>query len=217
MRLEASFGALGIFAFLSLSDGEWVQVLERKTAIDTAVIGHCRSQARLVESYKHYEFFGARAADANQSLRSSLLVSHDFAGRPKRFAGQADWHIEWLTCLEPHATGCRIGGISSTVHVTYTLPRWADREAAPGPLRSRWDRYAENLAEHERGHGRIALEVASLIEDEVVGLSDGSGCDGVNAEANRRVEQVMRRGEVMQNEYDRSTGHGTVQGAVFPF
>ena len=217
MRLETSFGAIGVFAVLSLGHADWQRLWDSRNDGDPVEISRCSSDARLVESYKYYEFFGARAQDANQSFRQSLLVTHDFAGRQKRFAGQADWHIEWRTCLEPRGNGCRIGGVTSTVNVTYTLPRWADRDAAQGPLQSRWDRYAKSLYEHERGHGRIALQVASLIEQELVGLADLASCEQVNAEATRRVDQVMRRGEVMQNDYDKATGHGSSQGAVFPF
>jgi predicted secreted Zn-dependent protease len=115
------------------------------------------------------------------------------------------------------ALGCRIGGIVAGVHVTYTLPRWADRNAAPLRLRERWDRYIESLAAHERGHGAIAQRVADLIQEALVGRISGAGCDSLTAEAGSVVEEIMQRGETMQREYDRATGHGSAQGARFPF
>ena len=202
---------------LALSDSDWGRLIERPNPAAAVEAARCTSQASLVEKVAGYEFFGARAADAGHSLRQRLLVSSDYAGRQKRFTGQTDWHIEWRACLEAHGKGCRVSGVVSTVNVTYTLPRWADREAAPPHLRERWDRYITSLAAHEKGHGTIAHHVADMIDEALVGLVDDDSCDALTAEAARRVEGVMQRGEDLQREYDRATGHGSTQGAQFPF
>lgn len=202
---------------LALSDSDWGRLIERPNPAAAEVAVRCTSQASLVEKVASYEFFGARATDAGNSLRQRLLVSSDYAGRQKRFTGQTDWHIEWRACLEAHGKGCRVSGVVSTVNVTYTLPRWADREAAPPHLRERWDRYITSLVAHEKGHGTIARHVAGMIDESLVGLVDDGSCDALTAEAGRRVEGVMQRGENLQREYDRSTGHGSTQGAQFPF
>ena len=177
----------------------------------------CRSQTSIVETTRTYEFYGARAEAAGTSLRQRLLVSSDFEGREKRFTGQTDWHIEWRACFEQRASHCRISGVTSTVNVTYTLPRWVDREAAPQPLRERWDRYLSSLTEHEKGHGEIAFEVARLIEQALVGRTSQEGCDPLNTKSSRIVDDVMVRGERLQRDYDRATAHGSNQGAHFPF
>ena len=169
------------------------------------------------ESIRHYEFFGRTAEDANESFRRHLLVAKDFSGARKEFAGQADWHIEWRTCVEPVPSGCRIAGVSSIAHVAYTLPQWAQLERAPAGLRVKWERYAGYLLAHEKGHGRIALKVAQMIEDEVVGLVNADGCIEANSDAARRIDAVVKRGVELQNAYDRATNHGGAQGAVFPF
>ncbi len=177
----------------------------------------CTSEARLSESVNHYDFFGARADAAGSSLRQRLLVSTDYQGREKRFTGQTDWHIEWRACFEPAGLTCRIGGVSSVVKVTYTLPRWVDRPNAPPGWRDRWDRYITSLAAHEKGHGAIALEVARLIEQALVGLENNEGCEALNLASSRVVDEVMSRGEALQRDYDRVTAHGSTQGARFPF
>ena len=217
MRLKASFSALGVLAVLTMLHVDWGRQRDAGRDHDVAGVSSCRSSARLVETIKYYDFFGTREREADQSFRQRLLVSQDFGGRTKTFAGQADWHIDWYPCVEPRGAGCRLGGVTAVASVTYTLPRWADRGFATGHLRGRWDRYADNLLAHERGHGVVALQVASQLEHELVGLVDMDGCEDVTAEAGRRVEQLIRRGEAMQNEYDRLTEHGNVQGAVFPF
>lgn len=225
MRLDISLSAVGLLVLLAHSEGEWRQLLERPVRVaafgqsigEAIDVGRCSSNARLVETVNTYDFYGSREADAAQSLRQRLIVTSDYSGQKKRFTGQAEWHIEWRPCFEARGNGCRIGGVASTVNVTYTLPRWADRDGAPGQLRGRWDRYMASLAEHEKGHGRIALEVAKIIEDELVGLGNTESCNAVNTDAARLVDLIMQRGEAMQREYDRATGHGSLQGAQFPF
>ena len=200
---------------LALADSEGL-VLPRPDA-PAVPAGRCTSQSALVESVRHYDFFGARAQDAGLSLRERLLVTTDYQGREKRFTGQTDWHIEWRACFEPQGTRCRIGGVLSTVHVTYTLPRWADRDAAPAPLQDRWDRYLASLATHEKGHGAVAQDVAGLIEQALVGRVAEMGCEALHAQSTRIVDEVMQRGEALQRAYDRATDHGSTQGAQFPF
>lgn len=217
MRLEASFSAVGLLVLLSLSDSDWSRTFAHPETGSIAPDRLCRSQASLVENVHRYEFYGARAADAGTSLRQRLLVTSDYQGREKRFTGQTDWHIEWRACFEQSGTRCRIGGVVSNVNVTYTLPRWADRDLAPAQLRERWDRYMASLDRHEKGHGEIALEVARLIEASLVGRVDDDACETLNVDSTRLVDEVMQRGEVMQREYDRSTMHGSAQGAQFPF
>lgn len=218
MRFQASFSAVGVVALLGLSDGGWRNTIapDAQFAL-TPKQGLCRSEVTLSETFQRYDFFGAQANAAGTSLRQRLLVSTDYQGQQRRFTGQTDWHIEWRACFETQGDGCRIGGVTSTVNVTYTLPRWVDQQSAPPQLRARWERYIASLTAHERGHGAIAHEVARQIETALVGLSEPAGCDVLNERSVHVVDEVMNRGELQQREYDRVTGHGTSQGAQFPF
>lgn len=217
MRLEASFSAIGLIVLLSLAESERFAALAPVEKVPERAPRLCTSSINLVENVRNYEFFGARAEAASTSLRQRLLVSMDYEGRERRFTGQTDWHIEWRACFEQEATRCRIGGVTSTVNVTYTLPKWADRDAAPARLRERWDRYIAGLTVHEKGHGAVAHDVAREIESELVGLASAAGCDALNSASVRVVDEVMTRGEARQRDYDRATVHGSTQGAQFPF
>lgn len=210
-------GAAGLFVIMAMTDGQWPRAIEPVSTSDAVDITRCTSSVGFVETTRPYDFFGARASEAGNSLRQRLLVINDHEGRQRRFTGQTDWHIEWRPCYEAVQNGCRIGGVVSQVHVTYTLPRWADRASAPPGLRDRWDRYIAGLTAHEKGHGAVAVEVARHIERELVGLHDNESCNAVSLRAAAKVEAVMQRGEDMQRAYDRMTGHGSDQGAVFPF
>lgn len=220
MRVKSSFcTSLVVAVTVPLSYGvglAWPSEPLAAAGVPRTVPNACTSSVKLVERTRHYDFFGARPADANEDLRARLLTASDYAGRVQRFAGQADWNIEWQTCLERQPGQCRIAGVDLTVNVTYTLPRWADREWSAREMRGRWDRYARNLALHEKGHGEIALQVARMIEADLVGQG-AETCAALDAEAAGRIAVLMRQGEAMQSAYDRATQHGVTQGASFPF
>jgi len=217
VRLEASLSAIGLIVLLSLAESNRISPTMPVEMSPERPPRLCASGINLVENVRNYEFFGIRAEAASTSLRQRLLVSMDYEGRERRFTGQTDWHIEWRACFEQEATRCRIGGVTSTVNVTYTLPKWADRDAAPARLRDRWDRYIAGLTVHEKGHGTVAHDVARDIEAELVGMVSTEGCDALNSASVRVVDEVMNRGETRQREYDRATFHGSTQGAQFPF
>lgn len=194
----------------------WPSEQLEAASLPRTVPNACTSSVKLAERTRNYDFFGARPSDANEDFRARLLSASDHTGRVQRFAGQADWNIEWQTCLERQPGRCRIAGIELTVNVLYTLPRWADRDGSTQETRERWDRYAQNLAAHERGHGEIALQVARMIETDLVGVGADT-CAALDLEAASRIRGMMRQGEAMQNAYDRATQHGVTQGASFPF
>lgn len=205
-------------AALALSNTDWSrQVVPPVARNAEPQPSRCTSRSNVVEQVKSYEFFGNRSESAGRSLRQRMLVSSDYAGRETRFTGQTDWHIEWRACFEPIASGCRIGGVTTTVNVAYTMPQWADRDDASAQLRARWDRYFVNLTAHEKGHGEIAGRIARMIEQSLVGRTTQSDCDMLGSDAGAIVDEIMQRGEELQREYDRTTGHGTTQGAHFPF
>ncbi len=192
---------------------EWRACLESVPLeqIATAWQRESREAARKIKDLEHASDSVGKESALEQAAIAREHVSREAA---REISGLEH---SFNSARKEGAVGCRIGGIVSSVHVTYTLPRWADRNAAPLRLRERWDRYIESLAAHERGHGAIAQRVADLIQEALVGRISGSGCDSLTAEAGSVVEEIMLRGETMQREYDRATGHGSAQGARFPF
>jgi predicted secreted Zn-dependent protease len=80
----------------------------------------------------------------------------------------------------------------------------------------KWDRYLNNLITHENGHRDMVVDAANDLSRAVVQLSPAPTC----ADLDRNVRALFRkRMEIMnedQREYDKTTKHGTTQGAVFP-
>ena len=207
---------------LALSDSDWSRDRSRaarnaEPQPDAAL--HARAR-NLVEKVKPLRVLRrARRATPAARCASACSCRATTPGREKRFTGQTDWHIEWRACFEHERHGAAGSAASPPPSTSPTRCRsWADRDAAPAHLRERWDRYIVKLTAHEKGHGEIARRGRPVDRGGARRPHRStSGCDTLNADAAAIVDEVMQRGEALQREYDRTTGHGTTQGAHFPF
>jgi predicted secreted Zn-dependent protease len=120
--------------------------------------------------------------------RSAAQLKKQMARRgPKGFWAYTTWHVRW--------TGdCRV-----SLEVSYTFPRWTNRDGASASLRQRWDRMITNLMLHERGHEQNGRNAAREI--------DGSRCAG-------DPMAIIRKWANQDKVYDKQTKHGVTQGAV---
>ncbi|MBO9712877.1 DUF922 domain-containing protein [Sphingomonas sp.] len=116
----------------------------------------------------------------------------------------AHWNYRWRLQWRPDG-GC---AAEVTFSGTVRLPHLVDDPKRAGSVTARWNRYMAALRTHESGHVRFAWDQAGRLR---ATLEAGS-CDVANA-AGQRVLEDIRRHDV---EYDRETGHGRKQGAVFP-
>jgi predicted secreted Zn-dependent protease len=96
-----------------------------------------------------------------------------------------------------------------------TLPRWDERATANDDLAYRWDRFVSALSVHEAGHVDIGAEAGVEIRRVLTRL-EAPDCDGMQRLADRRVERLIEAFSKRDREYDRVTGHGSAQGAVWP-
>ena len=107
---------------------------------------------------------------------------------PKGFWAYAEWRVNW-------SATCQV-----RLRITYTYPRWVNREQASPKLRERWDTFIANLITHEKGHGTNGRSAAHEI--------DKTRC-------NRDPVAIARRWSKQDEIYDKETSHGATQGAVF--
>lgn len=107
---------------------------------------------------------------------------------PNGFWGYAEWRVNWSSTCQVH------------LRITYTYPRWANRDKASPKLRSRWDKYIANLITHEKRHGTHGRNAAAEI--------DRTRC-------NKDPVGIARRWSKQDEIYDKETNHGATQGAAF--
>jgi predicted secreted Zn-dependent protease len=162
---------------------------------------------------EHYEIRGTSAAQlrAEMSARGPTGPS---GGR--RFDGYTRWNVSWRYTFKSGGGQCTIDRVTTEVKVTTTLPRWADEARADNPLRDQWRRYLAALTQHEDGHAQNGLGAARDIDAGIARLPAEPNCGAMGERANAAGQAVLRQYNQRDLDYDRETGHGRSQGAVFP-
>src|SRR5690606_17666594 len=140
-----------ILAVVFAAGVTFVGVRSGGSAAPVSSLGMSKAQ----ETIKYYDVSGATIDELRQEVYSR--GPYDRTGQ--RFAGWAEWRIQWWFNHKQVPQGCAVGEASTETHIQYTLPRWADAEAASPELRETWRRFVEALTLHEQGHGQLAREL----------------------------------------------------------
>jgi predicted secreted Zn-dependent protease len=168
--------------------------------------------SRFIETVHHYEVTGTSLDDLREDVFSRGPYDRT---KGRRFAGWTEWRISWSFDHRFVPEGCAIGRARTDTEISYTLPRWTEQERAPRALQEAWRRFSDALTEHEKGHGRIARQLAMKIEAAIEGMPPAASCGDLEVQANVLVNRLIAE-DREQEAYDLRTGHGARQGAAFP-
>lgn len=127
---------------------------------------------------------------------------------PSGWAGHTEARVRYRFTTEQQGAGCRLGTYHASLDAQVELPRWTGRDHAPQRLRDWWDRYLSSLERHENGHVRIGLATANEVERLLRATRPASSCEAVKEDVSRRADPVLRRMQLLQDEYDLRTDHG---------
>jgi predicted secreted Zn-dependent protease len=165
----------------------------------------------VAERTEYYEVFGS----TEQELRSAINKIRPRDRTGERSDGLTDWDINWKYELTMSAGSCSVEFVATTLRITVTLPRWANRRLASSTLAQQWDKYIAALEDHEQHHMQLALRAAQDIQER---LSSGGAptCAALAASLDSTADTVMERLHGEQVQFDRETKHGVLQGARFP-
>ncbi len=80
----------------------------------------------------------------------------------------------------------------------------------------RWREYLAPLTEHENGHRKHGLDAAREIDRGIGALPAQANCNALGNAANAFGNEILRKYNERDIDYDRTTDHGRTQGARFP-
>ena len=170
-----------------------------------------RSSASLgADSVTYYDVHG----DSIDEVRRSLT-----ARGPGGFHGETRWAVTWRYSLNGTRTPgrggtCGLSSFETNVDVSMHMPRHVG--GGDAALSREWSRYQTALNEHERGHAHYAREAAAEMERRVRALATRGGtCGSLGPAIDRLCREIVSEYKRRDREYDRTTGHGRTQGAVF--
>jgi predicted secreted Zn-dependent protease len=170
------------------------------------------SQPTVKIQYRYYPVTGATA----QNLRSEMTHLSPVTQGGRHFDANTDWYVRWSYRYAKTGTSCSMSQVSTQVDVTFTLPKWQPNANAPRSLVTQWSHYSAALQQHEDGHKNHGIAAGQAVLSTLSTMPAYSSCQALEAAANHAARQVIQQYNQKDVEYDRETGHGSTQGAVFP-
>lgn len=165
-----------------------------------------------------YTIIDVNTYPVSGTTQDALLASlrrHGPKSHGHDFFGLTETQMAYRYWKEMGEDGCRLEQIRVDLNVVITLPRWDAPRQAPYDLRRDWTRFDQSLRRHEDGHREIAEWGAKEIYHALRNLRTPT-CETIDAAAQRTAQALREIGERRQATYDRQTGHGRTQNAVWP-
>jgi len=145
------------------------------------------------------------------SSESQLRAQLDALGPVDDSGYQGDaltnWFIYW-NWPGYGSSSCNLSQATVRYEIEIIFPRWTPPGTASSALVTKWTEYTRALAEHEKGH--IDIVVANY--QTVLEAIQNATCDTADEAATQAIEPIRQ----LHRGYDSTTGHGEMQGAVFP-
>jgi predicted secreted Zn-dependent protease len=159
-----------------------------------------------------YDVNGGSVGELLASLKQQAPAATQTDSNFARTTWSLTWDGEWAP-----ATGdslCAVTTSKVRLESRMALPRWRPSPGTSGGLSTDWSRFVRNLVGHENGHLATAVTAAREVEQ---GLGHLRGpCDAMQERAKAAMDSIVATFRLVDEEYDRRTGFGALQGAVWP-
>lgn len=175
----------------------------------SAGIAHARPAVSIKHTY--YSISGFTSHDLSAQMKKAG------PGAKSKISGDArtNWVVNWRFGVAPVPGGCRIHSVSTSVQVTFIMPRWKNAADGSPELRERWQNYVQALQKHEDGHRDNGIKAAQEIESVLAGLRPMRSCSEMERVANSTGNDILNAYRKRDLYYDVFTIHGLAQGALF--
>lgn len=154
--------------------------------------------------------------DSASAVRTALNRSGPYSPADGRvYDAITRWGMQWSFRYDS-SDGCRVASATIEVVAVTVLPELADRSRLSAQTLARWDSYINALAGHEQAHVDSVLQGARALQAAIDASPVLANCQDMAAFLNNlgnAYVEAMRNADVA---FDKETGHGSEQGAVFP-
>ncbi|VFQ45897.1 DUF922 domain-containing protein [Desulfoluna butyratoxydans] len=171
-----------------------------------------RAEPAVTVRTEYYDIYGWTAQELRQEMGRLGTVWRD----GKTYDALTTWMARWWFTWESGPGSCRVTGVETSVEVLHRYPRWANQDEAAPELQHHWARYMKNLKIHEDGHKRIGIAATAAIEEAIRQMPPHPSCRNLETAANALADEILDTYRAREADYDKKTGHGKTQGAVFP-
>ena len=127
-----------------------------------------------------------------------------------------DWYLKWNYPKLLSEGRCTRGPVTVSLEVKYTLPKLETLPINSTDLKTKWEKYSQNLAIHEEKHKDFAVEKANELLAKLNRVESFANCNKLDSVTNSIGEGILSEIRDYDKQYDLETDHGATQGARFP-
>lgn len=153
-----------------------------------------------------YDIKGSNLAELQRAIAEKGPIDQEGIRRDAHVSWRIDW--SWPEVSPPDYSELKV---RYTIRVR--LPRWVDSSGADAELLAKWKRYFDKMVRHEEQHIRHVLDNVADIAKEIKAAAAKDPAFPATS-ANRIAHDVLRRIRRLDQEYDRRTVHGKLEGVV---
>ena len=161
---------------------------------------------------EYYDVMGGSVGEVLASLKEMGRTATQTDSNFARTTWTVTWTGEWAPASGD--TLCAVTSSSVRLESRMALPRWRPSPGAPSGLATDWAGFVRKLTGHENGHLATAVAAAREVDEQLKHLRDG--CGTMEAAARAKIDSVVASFRLVDEDYDRRTGFGARQGAVWP-
>jgi len=159
-----------------------------------------------------YDVSGGSVGELLASLKQHAPAATQTDSNFARTTWSLTWDGEWAPAAGDSL--CAVTTSKVRLESRMALPRWRPSAGTSGGLSTDWSKFVRNLVGHENGHLATAVDAAREVEQ---GLGRLRGpCGAMHARAQAAIDSIVASFRLVDQEYDRRTGFGALQGAVWP-
>lgn len=132
----------------------------------------------------------------------------------RRFAAHTKWNIQWKFRHVQEGVTCSMKDSAVLVGIAQTMPRWRGEGQGAAALNTRWQKFIEALKRHEDVHKEHGIKAGGEIEKALLTVQPHSNCEDLARAANAVAEEIVKKYQKLDEEYDRKTDHGRTEGVT---
>lgn len=174
------------------------------------VLPSAQAVVKVHESLEYYDV----PAGAGLDLRMQMRQASPILRRGQVYFGNTEWHVEPNFGYQEYQGLCRISQVQVELNIKIVLPK-LDDDGSVTPLdKTRFQQFSQALMQHEQGHKALGLEAAQEIDTLLTTMVPFAYCEQLQNQARRRVANVIKKYQQLNQQYDQETQFGRTQGAV---
>lgn len=156
----------------------------------------------------HLQYYDVDAATLGE-IRSTMRAMGPRV-RGRAWSAATRWRYRWTYGTDARGIACRPDNVRVHLELTITYPRWNPTASPDSALVNWWYAFNAGLAEHERGHGQLALRVAGELVNAIRDVSAVT-CAMLGEKVGLAGQRVVTDGNRRQQDYDAATRNGATQ------